>query len=408
MGGAEGQAGEDVPLIRIDGSTGFVPLPNATSDPYAFYLAYYRSKDKDRTDPEKLRRIVADLNRLRRIRDVHAALVGYLTNHPKLAEYWMYEALAWSIEINRGSAADIEKSLNFAADLAQRSRNPNQLFSAADKLFIKGYLKRVGPLLDETIKAVPHRFEPLVMSIDLAQKTKDPIRMADSIDRLLSLGWPGRDDYFRIEAGNQVDTLARALKAEDRVKEAESLQTKLTASLARDLFVRLTWDGYADFDVVVDEPLGATASFDTPRTVFGGSVIKNGYGSHPDDIYVCPRAFNGKYTIRVKTIWTDPKRPVTRLTLETITHEGTTSEKKEIHNLSPDKSNKPVIVSVSGGRRTMVLPFVDPLAAIFLAAPPPPRRRPSSASKNAAPVKPGPSAKAKPIDPTAETVRAKP
>lgn len=200
----------------------------------------------------------------------------------------MYEALAWSIEINRGSAADIEKSLNFAADLAQRSRNPNQLFSAADKLFIKGYLKRVGPLLDETIKAVPHRFEPLVMSIDLAQKTKDPIRMADSIDRLLSLGWPGRDDYFRIEAGNQVDTLARALKAEDRVKEAESLQTKLTASLARDLFVRLTWDGYADFDVVVDEPLGATASFDTPRTVFGGSVIKNGYGSHPDDIYVCP------------------------------------------------------------------------------------------------------------------------
>ena len=54
------------------------------------------------------------------------------------------------------------------------------------------------------------------------------------------------------------------------------------------MFVRLTWDGDADFDLIVDEPLGATASYQTPRTVFGGSMIKNGYGSHPEEVYVCP------------------------------------------------------------------------------------------------------------------------
>ena len=73
----------------------------------------------------------------------------------------------------------------------------------------------------------------------------------------------------------------------------------MTASEARDLFFRLSWDGEADFDIVVEEPLGATASYPRPARVFGGSILWNGYGSHPDEIYVCPRAFDGDYTIRV-------------------------------------------------------------------------------------------------------------
>ena len=177
---------------------------------------------------------------------------------------------------------------------------------------------------------VPHRFEPMVMSINLAQKTKDPKRMADAVDRLLSLGWPGQDEYFRLESANQVDTLAKTLREEGKGQEADSSSPSLTASQARDLFVRLSWDGDADFDLLVDEPLGATASYQTPRTVFGGSIIKNGYGSHPEEVYVCPRGFDGDYTIRVSTIYTNPSKPVTRLTLETITHEGT-----------PGKRNRP-------------------------------------------------------------------
>ena len=76
-----------------------------------------------------------DLNRIGRPREVHAALIGYLKNHPKLAEPWMYEALATAIELNQGSAADVKKALNFAADLAERTHNPNHLVSAADQLF---------------------------------------------------------------------------------------------------------------------------------------------------------------------------------------------------------------------------------------------------------------------------------
>jgi hypothetical protein len=279
----------------------------------------------------------------------------------------MYEALAAAIELNGGSPASVKKALYYAADIAQASHNPNHLVSAADKLYIRDHFERVGPLLDEAMGKIPHRFEPIVMSINLAQKTRDPGRMADSVERLLSLGWPGQDDYFRLEAANQVDTLARSLREDGKSEAADQLLARLTASQARDIFVRLSWDGDADFDLLVDEPLGATAAYQTPRTVFGGSIIKNGYHNNPEDVYVCPRGFDGDYSIRVATIYVNEAKPVTRLTLETITHEGTSVEKKETHTLSPDKSNAPIVVHLTGGSRKKVLPFVDPNAELMKA-----------------------------------------
>ena len=83
-----------------------------------------------------------------------------------------------------------------------------------------------------------------------------------------------------------------------------------------------------------------------------------------------PAAFAGDYTVRVSTIYTNPDKPVTRLTLETITHEGTPGEKKQTFDLSPDKPNKPVVVHLVSGRRKKVLPYVDPNAELMKAAGP--------------------------------------
>jgi hypothetical protein len=315
-----------------------------------------------------LRKTLRDLNRIGRTKEVHAAVLGYLKNPRNPHEVWMYEALAAAIELNNGSAADVKRALNFAADIAQASHNPNLLFSAADKLFFRDHLERVGPLLDEVMPLVPHRIEPIVMSVNLALKTKDPVRMADAVERIFSLGWPGQDDYFRQDAANQVDSLAKTLREDGKVQEADQLLAKLGASQSRDVFVRLSWDGDADFDLNVDEPLGATANYQTPRTVFGGSIVKNGYHNNPEEVYVCPRGFDGDYIIRVTTIYANEIKPVTRLTLETIVHEGTDSEKKETRNLNPDKSNSPIVVHLTGGRRKKVLPFVDPNTELMKAA----------------------------------------
>jgi len=344
-------------LIPVTGAPS-VAKPAGGGDPYAYWSDYFRKHDET---PDQLHETVRLLNRSGKPRDVHAAILGYLKHRPKNAEFWMYEALALAIEMNGGKPEDVKTALEYAADLAQRSHNPNHLVSAADKLFLKGYNDRVGALLDEASEKVPHRAEPLVMSINLAQKTREPARMAASIDKLLSLGWPGQDEYFRSEARKQAETLARTLTEEGRTDEAEKLLASLPGAEARDVFIRLTWDGEADFDLVVEEPLGATVAYAMPRSVFGGALIKNGLGSRPEEIYVCPRGFDGDYTVRIMPIATDPDKPTTRLTLEVITHEGAEGEEKKTITLAPnDPQAKPVVVALKGGRRVKALPFVSP------------------------------------------------
>jgi hypothetical protein len=376
-------------MIPITSGSGEAVKTSGKVDPYKFYRDYYRTDDKDRSDPEKLRQALRDLNRVGRPREVHAALIGFLENHSKLAEPWMYEALAAAVELNKGSAGDVKKALYYAADLAQRTHNPNHLVSVADQLLLRGYFTRVGELLDEAMPKVPHRYEPMVMSINLAQKTTDATRMSSAVESLLALGWPGADEYFRLESANQVDTLAKTLREGGKGQDADQLLARLAASQSRDVFVRLTWDGDADFDLLVGEPLGATASFDNPRTVFGGSIIKNGYGSHPEEVYVCPRAFVGDYSIRISNIYSNPDKPVTRLSLEVITQEGATAEKKQTYDLSPDKPNKPVVVHVTSGRRKNVLPFVDAAAELRKAAEPAMKNiKPPARAKGGAAAKP--------------------
>ncbi len=334
-------------------------LPSGHSDPYKFWAEYYRKHDES---PQQLRETLQLLNLSQKFTDVHAALLGYLSHRgSKNRESWMYVALAIAAEELKSKPEDVKLALEYAADAAQRSHNPNDLVRAADALFRRGYYQRVGRLLDEAAAKVPHRSEPLVMSINLARKTKDPARMAESIDRLLSLGWPLGDDYFRREARKQAEDLAAKLREEGRGIEADGLLARLPAAEARDLYLRLTWDGDADYDLLVDEPLGATAQVSMPRTVFGGAILKNGYGNHPEEIYVCPRGFDGNYAVRLSTVYTNPEKPPTRLTLEAITHEGTPQEHKQTFTLTPsDPKPKPVVIHLTGGRRKTVLPFLSP------------------------------------------------
>lgn len=358
--------------IRIDAAPGAaVPREKAVSVEQ-YWLDYYRTHDdrtRKLTASEALREKVALLNVNRKFRDVRAVLVGFLTYHPRSAEPWMYEALALAIKMNQGNGADVKQALGYAADLAVRSRNPNHLVSVADQLMLLGYLDRVGPLLDQAADLVPHRSEPLMMSINLARKTRDAKRMGDAVERLLALGWPGFDEVVRRDARKQAEALARELREDGKADEADALLARLPAAEARDLFVRLSWVGNADLDLVVEEPLGATAKMSAPRTVFGGSIVKNGYGTHPEEVYVCPRGFDGEYKVRVETIYNDPEKPALKARLELITHEGTPEEHKETHEVaipSGIKASVPVTVKLTGGRRKRALPF---LAPAVLAAP---------------------------------------
>lgn len=360
-GGIAGAGGSPIRgLIEIGGAPTAAVKVGTHTDPFAFWMSYYKKHDES---PGELHETVRLLGANRRMREVEAALKGYLWNRGNNAEAWMYRALAMAMQLNQGSPADIKIALNYAADLAQKSHNPNDLVSVADTLLIMGHFDRVGALLDEAAARIPHRNEPMKMSVNLARQLKDPIRMGRSIEKLLSLGWPGEDDYVRGECRHQADVLAGSLRDEGRTREAADLLNGLRESLGRDVYIRLTWDGYADFDLAVDEPPGVTtASYDLPRTVSGGAIIKNGFGSHPEEVYVCPRGFDGDFTVHIRTIFVDEKKPVVQLKLETIAHEGAPNEEKKVYLLEPGKLDGTFVVHLAGGRRTSFLPFIDPLA----------------------------------------------
>ena len=401
---SKGDAGVP-PLIRPGGAGGANPPPliviggapkseiksGVHTDPFAFWMSYYKQHDES---PGELHETVRLLGVNRRFREVEAALKGFLWNRGNNAEAWMYRALAMAISMNQGSPADVKTSLDYAADLAQKSHNPNDLVSVADTMVLMGQLDRVGALLDEAAAKIPHRNEPLKMSVNLAQRLKDPARMGATFEKLLSLGWPVEDDYIRGECRRQAEILSTSLREDGRTQEAAGLTARLGEALGRDVYIRLTWDGYADFDLAVDEPLGVTAGYELPRTVFGGSILNNGFGVHPEEVYVCPRGFDGDYKVHIRSIWADPAKPVVQLKLEAIVHEGTAQEKKTVQVLRPDQLDQTVVVHLTGGRRKSVLPFNNVFAGrIDYQAMRRPAPKQAKASRSARPGHPAPDAK---------------
>jgi hypothetical protein len=342
-----------------------IPIPSGPTPPRSragntaqYWANYYGKHDES---PEALREKITLLNWHKKFADVQAILEAYLNYRRKNQQPWMYTALALAVQENHGKPELARLYFKFAADSALMSQNPNHLISVADILLLQKQYDQIGPLLDQAMEKVPHRSEPIIMSILLAQATKDPKRMGDSVEKLLALGWPGNDDVLRRDARQQAEKLARTLREERRNDEADALLARLPDAEARDLFIRLTWTGDADFDLAVTEPLGATATYVTPRTVFGGSIVKNGYGRHPEEVYVCPRGFDGDYSIKVETIYNNPSKPATQGTLEIITHEGAPQESKQVHTLAlGGKTPAPIVIALKGGRRKVVMPLVLP------------------------------------------------
>ncbi len=300
---------------------------------------------------------------------VEAVIKKYLFYQGKNAEPWMYEILVKAIEARKPhTEEEVSTCLSYAAKLAKRSKNPEDLIRVADMLVVRNLYQKVGTagaetdvaeLLDLAAEKAPMNAFPPMMSINLATKLKDPRRMGDSTDALLSLGWPGYDDKLRRDSRVQVQNLIKVLREDGKTADAEALDARYVASEARDVYARLTWATNADIDLIVGEPLGATAEFKTPRTVFGGAIIKNGFGSHPEEVYVCPRAFDGDYTFRIEPIFNDPNKPAVEATLAVILHEGAEGETRIDHRFDLSKPDT-LTVKLMGGRRKVVLPFIAP------------------------------------------------
>ncbi|WP_435019409.1 tetratricopeptide repeat protein [Tundrisphaera sp. TA3] len=393
---------DDEPTIRSAPAEKAAPKagPARGVDPTQFWKGYFEKSDEA---PSQFFVTVAQLVQAKDFVNAEAAIKAYLNAHKKQAEPWMYEWLVKILEIRKRPDSEVKQALEYAAYLAKRNRNVNDLIRVADMMVLRkidgsigegATQTSTGELIDLAAEIAPTNAFPPMMSINLALRTKDPKRMMASTDQLLSLGWPGSDDQLRRDARKQVEALAKILRDEGQTDEADAMLARWPEIEARDLYLRLTWEGEADIDLTVAEPLGATASFNNPRTVFGGAIVKNGYGKHPEEVYVCPRAFAGDYTAKVDVIFNDPAKPVTEVTLEVIKHEGTPAEARETHRLKLSDL-KPIVIHLEEGRRKVVLPYIPPPERPVID----PKTKPNGAEAKAAPNPATTPAPARPASP---------
>lgn len=374
------------------------------------YDAHYRTHD---VSAAQLWVDVKFLRELKRLPEVEQAIIAFLKHHPRKAEPWMYLLLATAYEIDGRDPAEARKSIAWAGYLARNQGDPYTLIQVADVMLLRELDEvpvpragvepvRAGALLDAAYEKAPHRAEPLLMSLLLAERTRDPVRMAETAERLLALGWPGTDQEWREGVRRRVEAMARELESDGRGEEARRLTERFEASWTRDLVLRLTWKGDAGLDLRVAEPLGAVATVTEPRTVFGGAIVASGRGKRAESLYVCPRAFPGTYRVEIDVLYDAEDDPARDVTLEAIRHEGEPDEVRETIPIDL-KATKPIEITLDRGRRTRVLPFTAPTRVQVtpeLAEERPEQPRPDSAARAAdllrPPTRPAPGGDAVP------------
>ena len=203
------------------------------------------------------------------------------------------------------------------------------------------------------------------MSVNLARKRKDPEpwRLAGEAARA---GLAGRGRLRPHRCRKQADLLARSLREDGRERDAPCSPGSRRPE-ARDVYIRLSWDGDADFDMLVDEPLGVTAEA-TTCLARCSAARSSRTGSAPTRRRSTSARGDSTETTRSRSARsTTTPRSRRKPKLEVIAHEGTSQEHKETKTItlpSRGKAPEPVKVTLTGGRRKRALPFLAPAVVV--------------------------------------------
>jgi len=140
--------------------------------------------------------------------------------------------------------------------------------------------------------------------------------------------------------------------------KADSVRKALLEQTQRDLVIELLWQGPADLDLIVAEPVGSTCSATDKRTTAGGVLqadildLKddpNGNEGGRSEIYTAASAFSGVYKVKVKAAL---GRPIgNSATLKVTKFKGTPRESFDLISVDLDHP-QPVEIKLDGGSRT--------------------------------------------------------
>ncbi|HVK13696.1 MAG TPA: hypothetical protein VM597_33425, partial [Gemmataceae bacterium] len=278
-------------------------------------------------------------------------------------ERWYQEALAIALEESQGPADEIERARLSAVDLDPKNA---QAFLSAAKFLNETGNPDVGVRLCQHAAKlepnVPDAYIGAMACADNPKATASYDVSAFAAGGLLSRDWDSAD--LHNQAREHLMAMVRRLSAENKKADAEKVQALVEADKNRDLVIELSWEGDADLDLRVKEPVGTECSFRQPATTGGGAhkdQVFDATNRAYAETYSAARAFSGNYTVTVyrthgATLGNKAKLTVTR-------HKGTKDETVEYLTVvvDPKVADPVVTIPLEGGRRTDLAVIPSPM-----------------------------------------------
>jgi len=330
-------------------------------DPEVVWDEYFRTHDPSPAAVrDAVRRLGNNKTNPKRFKHIIALIGASLRHQPSekpmydSRQQWMYEVLAIAMQADDRPSADIERVVMSAVDLANSSADLMYVGVYAARLDLQKCALRIFRQVAELEPAWP---EPYMHGLKAAQRLKDLGGVQWAALGILGQAWT-RDEGMVWKTGLYAAhaTLER-LRDEGRTSEAEQFETALNQALVRDCWVKVSYTGDADVDLLVEEPCGSVCSLRNPRTTGGGvlvgdisaqtSLADSGIRS---EVYVCPEAFGGDYRMLVRRVW--GKLTNDRVTVEV--HKNFRSKNAEVLRMQiPLKDDEALVdFHLKNGRRT--------------------------------------------------------
>jgi tetratricopeptide (TPR) repeat protein len=260
---------------------------------------------------------------------------------------WVYEALALATELSGGSLEEIERARVSAVDLEPLDA---QGYVRASKAMAdrKQYAHAVAYCRQAALLE-PNLAAPYEEALLYAELAKDSAAMEWAAGNLLQKDWPVDNQDLHLKAKDKVKELARLLQAENRRTEAEQLSKTAQGLEKRDLQIALRWEGKADLDLEVKEPIGTLCSCLQRQSPGGGILLGDTLSDTNQESYVAAQAFPGEYQVTIRRIWGRPLGG--KATLEICQHQGTPSESRRRETIAFDRTHS-LTFNLEEGRRT--------------------------------------------------------
>ncbi|MDB5391167.1 MAG: hypothetical protein JWM11_6813 [Planctomycetaceae bacterium] len=278
---------------------------------------------KNTPDPEQVARLVVQLHDAKRDADVVAVLEAAILNGQ--SQSWMYEVLALAMQVTGRPQADIERVLLSAVDFSAVDV-PNMLLSAA-YLSKFGLNSRALSLYRQATQLSPSHPEAYLLGLKLAREAKDVDAIEWAAAGILTQAWGKDHEELHRLADEAVAEGQQLLKNPASKERLVQFQTAIANARQRDLVLKLTWNGNADLDLMVEEPFGTICSRQTKFSRGGGVLVHDGFGPKAQnayELYVCPVAAPGKYKVTIHHVVGDVVAKQAKLTI--IRHQGTQEE----------------------------------------------------------------------------------